>query len=67
MSMKHLCASCYLRGKGEYMLNAKDFGVTSADDYYSKYVSQGAWTRCLQCQEQCGVKVPSSSAGNPGR
>ena len=67
MSMKHLCASCYLQGKGEYMLNAKNFGVTSADDYYSKYVSQGAWTRCLQCQKQSGVKVPSSSAGNPGR
>ena len=36
-------------------------------DYYNKLVSQGMWTRCLQCQKQSGVKVPSSTAGNPGR
>ena len=66
MSTRHLCTRCYLQGKGEYMLSARDFGVANADDFYPKYVSQGMWTRCLQCQEQSGVKVPSSTAGNRG-
>ena len=67
MSTRRLCTSCYLQGKGEYMLSARDFGVANADDFYPKYVSQGMWARCLQCQEQSGVKVPSSMASNPGR
>eukprot|EP00959_Pyramimonas_sp_CCMP1952_P081310 1698815-Pyramimonas_sp.AAC.1 len=67
MSKKHLCASCYLQGKGEHTLNPKDFGVVNAEDYYDKYVSQGTSTRRLKCHEQSGAKVPSSTAGNPGR
>ena len=34
------------------MLHAKEFGITKPQDFYSKYVSQGSWTRCLQCQQQ---------------
>ena len=37
------------------MLDARDFGVKSARDFYSKYVSQGRWTRCLDCMREAGI------------
>ena len=52
MASKHLCTSCYLKGKEDYMLPAKAFGMKQRQDYYPMYVSQGAWTRCLQCDPQ---------------
>ncbi len=61
MRAKHLCASCYLRGKEEYMFPAKNFGVDKADEFYAKYVAQGCWTRCLQCQKKAGVEFKCTS------
>ena len=66
MSTKHLCASCYPQGKGEYMLNARDTGVANADAYCDEYVSQGMWVRCFECQEQSGAAAPPSTSGHPG-
>ena len=44
MTTKHLCASCYSKGKEEWMLCAIDFGVQSGCDFYEKVRSQGQWT-----------------------
>eukprot|EP00959_Pyramimonas_sp_CCMP1952_P455320 9471379-Pyramimonas_sp.AAC.1 len=41
MARKHLCVCCYLKGKQEYMLDARDLGMKAAADFYEKYVSQG--------------------------
>ena len=60
LGIKHLCTSCYLQGKNSYMLGAKEFGVTRPEDFYNKYISQGCWTRCLQCQKDHGVKITCS-------
>ena len=45
MKRKYVCVCCYLKGNEEYMLDARDFGVKVAGDFYEKYVSQGRWTR----------------------
>ena len=37
------------------MLDARDFGVKAASDFYEKYVSQGRWTRCLDCMREAGM------------
>ena len=57
MSVNHMCTSCYLQGRSTYMLPIKEFGVTTPQQFFSKYVSQGCWTRCLQCQKAQGVQV----------
>ena len=61
MAIKHICASCYLQGKKQYMLDAASFGVQNADDFYPKYVSQGGWTRCLDCQKAVGADASRSA------
>ena len=40
---------------------AKMFGVETKDDFYAKYIAQGCWTRCLQCQRSAGIGFTSSS------
>ena len=55
MARKHICACCYLKGNEEYMLDARDFGVKVAGDFYEKYVSQGRWTRCLDCMREACI------------
>ena len=55
MASKHLCTSCYLKGKEDYMLPVQAFGIKQRQDYYPIYVNQGAWTRCLQCQQEAGL------------
>ena len=40
---------------------AKMFGVETKDDFYAKYIAQGCWTRCLQCQRSAGIGLTSSS------
>ena len=62
MARKHICACCYFKGEPEYMLDARDFGVKAAGDFYEKYVSQGRWTRCLECMREAGID-PSRRAG----
>ena len=61
VALKHICASCYLQGKKKYMLDAASFGVQKVDDFYPKYVSQGMWTRCLDCQKAVGADVSRSA------
>ena len=39
------------------MLVASHFGVKKASDFYAMYVSQGRWSRCLQCQQNSGVQI----------
>ena len=55
--MKHLCTSCYLKGKKDYMLEACQFAVTKATDFYEMYASQGRWTRCVHCMEEARFRV----------
>ncbi len=31
------------------MLDDRDFGVKAASDFHEKYITQGRWTRCLNC------------------
>ena len=52
MQRKHICVCCYLTGNEEYMLDARDSGVKVAGDFYEKYMSQGRWTRCLDCMRE---------------
>ena len=54
---KHLCASCYLKGKTDWMHSAIDFGVQDGCDLYEKVGSQGQWTRCLSCMNDV-QKIP---------
>ena len=43
------------------MKAAKMFGVERKDDFYSKYIAQGCWTRCLECQRSTGISFTSAS------
>ena len=66
MKAEHICTSCYLTGKQHFSYPAKDFGVTLPTEFYTKYVAQGCWTRCLNCQKKTGavfecVSVPNIS------
>ena len=61
MVAKHMCTSCYLKKKSEYMFEAKRFGVTKPSEFYAVYLAQGRWTRCLSCKEESGVD-PRSAA-----
>ena len=49
LAQKHLCVSCYFKGKTTYILNAADFGITDSNSFHEKYTAQGRWTRCIQC------------------
>ena len=40
---------------------AKMFGVQTKDDFYVKYIAQGCWARCLQCQKSAGIAFTNSS------
>ena len=55
MRAKLICVSCYLRGKKGYMMQASAFGVTRTEEFYAKYVAQGCWARCLQCQKEANA------------
>ena len=57
MKCKHRCTSCYFHGYEEYMHPAKNFGIKQPSQFFSKYISQGCWTRCLHCQKAAGVTV----------
>ena len=50
LAITHICTCCYLKGNKYYMRSAADFGVTSNAAFHEKYVIQGSWTRCLECQ-----------------
>ena len=61
MKAEFVCASCYLRGKKDFRYPAKEFGVTTPTEFYTKYVAQGCWTRCLNCQREAGAMFECSS------
>ena len=44
------------------MRSAADFGVTSNAAFHEKYVIQGSWTRCLECQKD--VTLPEVQKKN---
>ena len=60
MTGTHLCTSCYLLGKENYMLPLKQFGVKK-QAIFRLYVSQGQWTMCMQCQQRSGVHPQHTS------
>ena len=62
MKQKFVCTSCYLEGKQVYSHSVDRFGVLQSTDFYAKLVSQGAWTRCLKCQEKYGAWTQLPSA-----
>ena len=39
------------------MLDARDFGIKAAVDFYDRYITQGSWTRCLQCMRDAGIDL----------
>ena len=55
MKQKYLCTSCYLHKAKPYEHPIQDFGVLKREEFFAKYVSQGSWTRCLQCQKKYGA------------
>lgn len=55
MTGTHLCTSCYLLGKENYMPPLQQFGVNKAEDVFRLYVSQGQWTMCMQSQQRSGI------------
>ena len=44
------------------MLEACQFAVTKAMDFYDMYASQGRWTRCVHCMEE--ARVASAARGD---
>ena len=46
-------------------MQASAFGVTELKEFYSKYVAQGCWARCLQCQTDAKVTFTPSSVSIP--
>jgi hypothetical protein len=62
MKKKYRCTSCYLRGAKEYSHPVQTIGVHSRNDLYAKYISQGVWTRCLECQKLVGLKTGTSAS-----
>ena len=73
LQMNHLCTSCYLKGKPDFILSADKFGMKKPSDFFRLYISQGRWVRCLQCQKDSGVDVsnlapkpPSADGGARG-
>ena len=54
--IKHFCASCAIQGKSVSWLPVQAFGVANSKEYYPKYVSQGCWTRCLECQAKADAR-----------
>ena len=69
MKRQHRCTSCYLRGEKAYMLDVRSFGVASPSEFFSKYVAQGCWTRCLRCQMEAGIAMTTSdmTPGTPSQ
>ena len=45
----------------DYMLDARDFGVRVAGDFYDKYISQGSWTKCLDCLRKTSIDTTSKT------
>ena len=37
------------------MMQSSAFCVTEAGEFYAKYVAQGCWARCLQCQKEANA------------
>ena len=62
MKQRYLCTSCYLAGEEDYSHPVQKFGVVTSSEFYSKYVAQGCWSRCLQCQRVYGETVSTRSA-----
>ena len=54
MKRKLFCASCYFAGNTTYSHPVQNFDIASRSDMWSKYVAQGAWTRCVKCIHQYG-------------
>ena len=51
MKCLHRCTSCYFLGHEDYMHPVKNFGIKLPSHFFSKYIAQGCWTRCLHCQK----------------
>ena len=54
--MRWPCMSCYLSSDpsrhDNFMKPFEDFGVRWASDFVTKLLPQGAWARCLSCQDE---------------
>ena len=62
MKRKHICTSCYFQGSEIYKHSVREFGISSRVEFWSKYVSQGAWTRCVKCVHRYGPIQCSTNA-----
>ena len=43
------CAACELAGSDDAAKPMHEYGVWDMDDFRSKLLPQGAWTRCSRC------------------
>ena len=57
MEKTHRCTHCYLVGNKEYMYELKSFGISHPSEFFTMYLAQGSWTRCLKCQENIGFTI----------
>ena len=51
MKETYRCTQCYLTGKKLYMLSPQAFGANTPEEVIHKIIPQGAWTRCLACED----------------
>ena len=58
MKQKYVCTSCYLQNEKTFTHPVQNFGVNTPNDFFPKYMAQGAWTRCLKCQARFGKPKP---------
>ena len=60
MTQQYRCMSCYLKKASVYMHPIQKFGVRCKTELFPKYIAQGSWTRCLECQAQVGLTLGTS-------
>ena len=57
MEKTYRCTHCYLVGKEKYMYELESFGISHPSEFFTMYLAQGSWTRCLKCQEDIGFTI----------
>jgi hypothetical protein len=55
------CTHCFLSGRRNFRKPAVAFGANSVSEILALIVSDGAWTRCLQCREIAALCRASKS------
>ena len=66
--MRWACMSCKLSDdpsrNQNFMKPYQDFGVRWASDFITRLLPQGAWARCISCQDDCRGSLGKELGGN---